>query len=94
MIAGSSNYSLICTVTVDDGTPSIKWFDSDGNEVIHTTETLLVLTGDELSSTLRLQFTTLQYHHAGEYSCEASLALSIGTLNSSQSRVITVESKH
>ena len=92
-LADSSNYSLICTVLVDKGVPDVVWLDSNGSVIINNTETLLSLVVNGLVNILELQFATLEYSLAGEYTCQASLVLDIGDFDSSEIYVVNVESK-
>ncbi len=76
LIAGSTNYTVSCTVTIIDleGTPSITWR-SPGDMVISTDTDFTVgaVTGSGPTSSSVLMFNSLKTSQAGEYTCTAEL---------------------
>ena len=85
-------YTLICTVSVIIGTPSITWTDPDGMKI---NDENLTLTVNGLEHTLKLELTPLDYSHVGLYNCTA--ILNISSLNflgvASTSETVSVKSK-
>ena len=85
-------YTLICTVSVITGTPSITWSNPAEKKVDNEN---LTLTVDGLEHTLKLELIPLDYSHVGQYNCTA--ILNISSLNflgvASTSKTVSVKSK-
>ena len=75
-IAGNM-YILTCEVSVATGVPSVTWMYSN-TKVIEETGTTLTLEENGLNSRLVLQFSPLNYDHAGVYTCSANLTVEEG----------------
>ena len=94
-VAGSSNYTLVCTVSVDDGIPVVNWFDPLGIQIIDSNKTVLtLLSTTDLETVLEVRFLNLEYSNAGMYTCIATLPLEIGNFTSIKTKTINVESQY
>lgn len=87
-IAGSPNYTLLCSVSVDDGIPIVNWLDPMG-QIVPSTK----FTNIGLQSSLELSFASLGYSFAGLYTCRAVLVLDIGNFSANQNQLVTVGSE-
>ena len=67
-------YTLTCEVSVVTGVPNITWMYND-TEVIEESGITLTLIQNGLNSKLTLQFSPLDYDHAGVYTCSANLTV-------------------
>ena len=67
-------YTLTCEVSVVTGVPNITWIYND-MEVIEESGITLTLKEDGLNPRLILQFSPLDYDHAGVYICSANLTV-------------------
>ena len=67
-------YTLTCEVIVVTGVPNITWMYND-MEVIEESGITLTLEENGLNSRLILQFSPLNYDHAGVYTCTANLTV-------------------
>ena len=72
-IAGNM-YTLICEVGVALGVPNITWM-YNNTKVIEESSITLTLEENGLDSRLILQFSPLDYDHAGVYTCSANLTV-------------------
>ena len=72
-IAGNM-YTLTCEVSVVTGVPNITWMYNNTN-VIEESGITLTLEENGLDSRLILQFSPLNYDHAGVYTCTANLTV-------------------
>ena len=94
-VAGSSTYTLVCTVSVDDGSPIVNWLDPLGIQIIDSNKTVLTLSNTrDLETVLEVRFEDLEYSNAGTYTCIATLELEIGNFTSSENQTINVESQY
>ena len=74
--AGSTDYSITCTVTLTGltGTPTIEWMDPVAMVISTDTDfTLGPVTGSGTTYSRELMFKSLKTSLAGEYTCNASL---------------------
>ena len=67
-------YTLTCEVSVVTGVPNITWIYND-TEVIEEPGITLTLQENGLNSRLILEFSPLDYDHAGVYTCTANLTV-------------------
>ena len=67
-------YTLTCEVSVVTGVPNIAWMYND-TKVIEESGIKLTLEENGLDSRLILQFSPLDYDHAGVYTCTANLTI-------------------
>ena len=78
IITGSNTagnmYTLTCEVSVVTGVPNIAWMYND-TKVIEESGIKLTLEENGLDSRLILQFSPLDYDHAGVYTCSANLTV-------------------
>ena len=70
-------YTLTCDVSVVTGKPNIIWIYNDA-EVIEESGITLTLDENGLYSRLILEFSPLNYDHAGVYTCSANLTVEEG----------------
>ena len=72
-------YELLCTASKNEGlqnTPSIKWFDPEGQRVVHREGDIEIgapRVEEDGSVTLPLEFIVLHTSDAGQYTCVADL---------------------
>ena len=88
-------YTLTCEVSVVTGVPNITWIYND-TEVIEESGIMLTLEENELDSQLILQFSPLDYDHAGVYTCSANLTVEEFEFNgfNEDSQSVNVQSKY
>ena len=67
-------YTLTCEVSVVTGVPNITWM-YNNTKVIEESGITLTLEENGLDSRLILQFSPLDYDHAGVYTCSANLTV-------------------
>ena len=67
-------YTLTCEVSVVLGVPNITWI-YNNTKVIEESGITLTLEENGLNSRLILQFSPLNYDHAGVYTCTANLTV-------------------
>ena len=67
-------YTLTCEVSVEVGIPNITWI-YNNTKVIEESGITLTLEENGLNSRLMLQFSPLDYDHAGVYTCTANLTV-------------------
>ena len=67
-------YTLTCEVSVETGVPNITWIYTN-TKVIEVSDITLTLEENGLNSRLILQFSPLNYDHAGVYTCSANLTV-------------------
>ena len=88
-------YTLTCEVSVVTGVPNITWIYND-TEVIEEPGITLTLQENGLNSRLILEFSPLDYDHAGVYTCSANLTVEEFEFNgfNEASQPVNVQSKY
>ena len=88
-------YTLTCEVSVAAGVPNITWMYNNA-KVIEVSGITLTLEENGLDSRLILQFSPLDYDHAGVYTCTANLTVQEFNFEGSNeaSHAVNVQSKY
>ena len=93
-IAGNM-YALTCEVSVAAGVPNITWM-YNNTKIIEESGITLTLEENGLDSQLILQFSPLNYDHAGVYTCSANLTVQEFMFDgfNEASKTVDVQSKY
>ena len=88
-------YNLTCEVSVVTGVPNITWI-YNNTKVIEESGITLTLEENGLNSRLILQFSPLNYDHAGVYTCTANLTVQEFNFEgfNEASQTVNVQSKY
>ena len=87
-------YTLTCEVSVATGVPNIQWLHNN-TSIIEKSGITLTLEENGLDSRLILQFSPLDYDHAGVYTCSANLTVQVLDFDGFRevSQTVNVQSK-